>query len=343
MKIDKVIFLIILQFVLLTWIFLVDIGNHPGDISKWALYVIFILLSTTFFMWRLRYLTQLKQLDIEIRRAINGDVKTRLLTNHDKELNEFVFSINELVEQLEKVQVQSIKSEKARKGILSGISHDIRTPLTSIIGYVDALKDDVAASEAEKKAYIEIISKKANGLKQLLDELFHMAKIDADEIILKEEQLDFAEITRESFIEFLPDLKKEHMDLKTVIPEEKCIVTADRLSLKRIIDNLIRNALHYGREGKLIGVELTETQTDYQLLIWDQGPGIAEEDVIHVFEKMYRGDQSRNHRYGGSGLGLSIAKALVEKHHGKIWVESIPWERTVFGFSIPKNNSSIFN
>lgn len=148
-------------------------------------------------------------MNIEIRRAVDGNVKTRLLTKHDKELNEFVFSINELVEQLEKIQVHSIKSEKARKGILSGISHDIRTPLTSIIGYVDALKDDIAASEVEKKAYIEIISRKANGLKQLLDELFHLAKIDADEITLKAEQLDFAEITRESLIEFLPDLKKK--------------------------------------------------------------------------------------------------------------------------------------
>ncbi len=314
-----------------------DVNGHPGDILKWTLYIMLFFISAAFFISRFRYLTQLKRMNKEIRRAVDdGNVKTRLLTKHDKELNEFVFSINELVEQLEKIQVQSIKSEKARKGILSGISHDIRTPLTSIIGYIDALKDDIAASEAEKKAYIDIISRKANGLKQLLDELFQMAKIDADEITLKEEELDFAEMTRECLIEFLPDLKTEQIELKTVIPEEKYIINADHLSLKRIIGNLIRNALHYGREGKILGVELTETPKDYQLLIWDQGPGIADEDVMHVFERMYRGDQSRNQLCGGSGLGLSIAKALVEKHHGKIWVESIPWERTVFGFSIPK-------
>lgn len=337
MKIDRVILLISLQIIVLTGLFITDIQNQYAGILKWILYTALFFISIILFILRFRYLTQLKRMNIEIRRAVDdGNVKNRILTNQDRELNEFIFSINELVEQLEKIQVQSIKSEKARKGILSGISHDIRTPLTSIIGYVDALKDDIAASEAEKKAYIDIISRKANGLKHLLDELFQMAKIDADEITFKEEELDFAEITRECFIEFLPDLKTESIELKTVIPEEKYIIHADRLSLKRIIGNLIKNALHYGREGKILGAELTETAHDYQLLIWDRGPGIAENDVIHVFERMYRGEQSRNQLYGGSGLGLSIAKALVEKHHGKIWVESIPWERTVFGFSIPK-------
>lgn len=336
MKNDKIFFLIILQFILLTVIFIIDINAPSGSILKWFIYIVLFLISTTFFNLRFRYLTRLKRLNIEIKRVVNGNAKTRLLTNHYKEFNEFIFSINELVEQLEKSKIQSIKSEKARKEILSGISHDIRTPLTSIIGYVDALKDDIATSEVERKAYIEIITRKASGLKQLLDELFHMAKIDADEITLKEEQLDFAEITRETLIEFLPNLKKEGIELKMVIPEGKCIITADRLSLHRIIGNLIKNSLDYGREGKILGVELTETPKDYQLTIWDQGAGIADEDMLHIFERMYRGNQSENRLYKGSGLGLSIAKALVEKHHGKIWIESIPWERTAFGFSIPK-------
>lgn len=330
-----------LQIILLTGILIIDIHNQSEDLVKWALYLVLFFLSAAFLTLRLRYLAQLKQMRAEIRRAVSGNLKTRLLTNQDKASDELIFSINELVEQLEKIQIQSIKSQKARQRILSGISHDIRTPLTSIIGYIDALKDDIAASEAEKKAYIDIISGKANSLKQLLDEFFHMAKIDADEITFKEEQLDFAEITRQSLIEFLPDLKQERMELKTVIPEEKCIVTADRLSLNRIIVNLIRNAIHYGKEGKQLGVELIETSKDYELVIWDRGPGIAEKDLEHVFESMYRGDQSRNHPYGGSGLGLAIAKALVEKHHGKIWVKSIPWERTAFGFSIPKNHPSL--
>lgn len=343
MKNDKIILLIVLQLFILTGMFIADLHNHLENILKWTLYIALFFISIIFLILRFRYLIQLRRMHTEITRAVNGNLKARLITSHDKAFDELIFSINDLVEQMEKIQIQSIKSQKARKGMLSGVSHDIRTPLTSIIGYIDALKDDIAASEAEKKAYIDIISRKANGLKHLLDELFHMAKIDADEITLKKEQLDLAEVLRESLIEFLPDLNKENMELKTVIPEEKCIITADHLSLKRIIGNLIKNALHYGREGKIVGIELTETSTDYQLVVWDQGPGISKKDMMHVFESMYRGEQSRNHLYGGSGLGLSIAKALAEKQQGKIWAESIPWERTVFGFSLPKNNPSTFN
>ena len=110
-------------------------------------------------------------MNVELERAINGNLNTRLLANHDKFFNELTFSINDLIEQLEKVQIQSIKSQTARKRILSSISHDIRTPLTSIIGYIDALQDDISTSEEEKRKYLEIVSRKSNGLKQLLDEL----------------------------------------------------------------------------------------------------------------------------------------------------------------------------
>lgn len=143
---------------------------------------------------------------------MNGNVKTRLFAKDDSLFNEVIFSVNELIEQLEKVQVQTIKSEMARKRLLSSISHDIRTPLTSIIGYIDALKDDVAVSEEEKREYLQIISRKSNGLKHLIDDIFNMAKLDADDMPLKPETLDFAEIARESLIECLPDLQKHGME-----------------------------------------------------------------------------------------------------------------------------------
>ncbi len=117
------------------------------------------------------------------------------------------------------------KSQKARKQLLSSISHDIRTPLTSIIGYIDALKDGIATSKEEELEYLEILSNKSNSLKQLVDEIFHMAKIDADELPFKEEQLDLSEITRETLIEFLPELSKYHIELKIDIPEKPCLIT----------------------------------------------------------------------------------------------------------------------
>jgi signal transduction histidine kinase len=328
-----------LQFITITGIFMIDIYYQTPAIVRWFLFIVLFFITAILLFKRIHYHTQLKRMNVELERAINGNLNTRLLANHDKFFNELTFSINDLIEQLEKVQIQSIKSQTARKRILSSISHDIRTPLTSIIGYIDALQDDISTSEEEKRKYLEIVSRKSNGLKQLLDELFNMAKIEANEFLLKEELLDFAEVTRESIIEFLPELKKEEIELIVRIPEEDCLIMADHQSLIRIIGNLIKNAVHYGKDGKVLGIELTETTNDFQLLIWDQGSGISNVDIGNVFERMYRSDYSRNNSFGGSGLGLSIAKELVEKNHGRIWVESIPWKKTTFGFSIPKHSN----
>ncbi|MEI4624074.1 HAMP domain-containing histidine kinase [Bacillus pfraonensis] len=332
MKNDEVLYLILLQFIIITGLLFIDMGHT----SKLILFIILIVITVSLFFTRLHFIQTRKSMVKKLRRVINGNLHTRLYTNNDHSLDDVIFSINELITELEKVQVEAKKSQKTRKQLLSSISHDIRTPLTSIIGYIDALKDGIAASEEEKLEYLEILSNKSNSLKQLVDEIFNMAKLDADEMPFKEEQLNFPEIARESLIEFLPELSKHGIELQVNIPEEPCMITADSLSLMRVISNLLKNAIHYGKPGKIIGIELFETTNDYQLLIWDKGPGISTDDLENVFERMYRIEQSRNSTHGGSGLGLAIAKALVEKNGGQIWVESIPWERTTFGFSIPK-------
>ncbi|MGG3798371.1 sensor histidine kinase [Metabacillus fastidiosus] len=335
---DKYILLIIIQFIVITGILFIDINDHVIGLFKGVLFILSFFVTFILLIIRLRSRTRLKRMAVEIKRVIIGNLKTRLLAKDDFLFDEIIFSINELIEQLEKVQIQSIKSQVARKSLLSSISHDIRTPLTSIIGYIDALQDDMATSETEKQEYLRILSKKADNLKELIEEIFDMAKLDADEIPLKEESLDLAEIAREALIEFLPELKNEHMELHISIPEKNCYVIADRLSLIRIIHNIIKNALEYGKDGKILGIELIEKANEYQLLIWDQGPGISKKDLEFVFERMYRSDQSRSPFSSGSGLGLAIAKALVEKNKGEIWVDSIPWVKTTFGFSIPRHN-----
>lgn len=310
--------------------------NFNKDPVNLTLYIGFYWITTILLILNFKSRDRLKQMVLELKRVSNGNLHTRLLANDDHLVNEVIFSINEMIEQLEKVQVERLKSETARKSLLSSISHDIRTPLTSIIGYIDALKDDIATSEEEKRHYLHIISKKSRGLKNLIDELFHLAKLDADDITMKSESLDLAEITRETVIEFLPELKKAEIELNVRIPDQQCLILADRLSMVRVISNLLKNAIQHGKAGKLIGIELTETERNYQILIWDKGPGISDADLENVFERMYRGDQSRNLSNGGSGLGLAIVKSLVEKNNGEIWVESIPWEKTMFGFAIQR-------
>ena len=333
---DKIILLNILQLLCIIGLFFTDLNNQLLGINKLVLYIVLFFFTTFLLLIRFHFVNRLKIMIEELQRVIKGNLTTRLIVNEDNVFNKMIFSVNELIEQLERVQIESIKAQNARKRLLSSISHDIRTPLTSIIGYIDALKDDIAVSREEKKEYLEIISKKSSNLKQLINEIFNMAKLDADEVLINPESLELTEITREVLIEYLPEIKKNNLELKLSLPKTKCFITADYLSIIRIIDNLIKNAILYGKEGKVLGIELMESNQEFQLLIWDKGQGIAEHDLDHVFERMYRSDQSRNSINGGSGLGLAIAKSLVEKNQGRIWVESSPWNKTVFGISFPK-------
>ncbi|MEB9458389.1 HAMP domain-containing sensor histidine kinase [Bacillus anthracis] len=334
MKIDKILFLISLQLIIYG---LLHIQMDPK--VKISLFITLILITMYLFFSRIQFIQNRKSIDTKLSRALKGNLQTRLFTSNDQSFHNIVFSINELIAELEKVRIKAKRSEESRKQLLSSISHDIRTPLTSIIGYIDALKDGVATSEIEKQEYLKILYMKSNNLKHLVDEIFNMAKLDANEFPLKEEKLDFSEVTREVLIDFLPEISKHNIKLQVLMPESTCPIIADHLSLMRIIGNLMKNAIYYGKDGKTIGVELLETDAAYELLILDKGPGIPKHDLQNVFERMYRSEQSRNSSFGGSGLGLSISKALAERNGGHIWVESIPWERTTFGFSIPKHNT----
>nr|AAD21212.2 BacS [Bacillus licheniformis] len=273
---DKKLLLLILQCAAIAALLFIYMKTASLGVFSTMLFIFLFAVTALLFTMRLRFIDRLKLIETELKRVADGNLRRRLLAKGGQPFNEIIFSINELIEQLEKVQINAAKSEAARKRLLSNISHDIRTPLTSIIGYVDALKDGVASSEEEKQEYLNILSKKSNSLKQLIDEIFNMAKLDANEVQLKTEFFDLAEVARETLIDFLPELKKHDIDLNVQIPEKKCFVIADRLSLIRVIENIVRNGIHYGKAGKVLGIELTESEHEYQLLIWDQGPGIPE-------------------------------------------------------------------
>lgn len=342
MKHEKSVVLIIVQFILIAGLIIAERIGQPHAILRGGLFAALSAATALLLFARLRFKSRLERVASELKRAIRGNGSTRLLANDEPAFNEVIFSINALIEQLEAVQVRTIKSEAARKSLLSNISHDIRTPLTSIIGYVDALKDGLAVTEEEKRQYIDIISRKAAALKEMINEIFDLAKLDADELPLKREPLDLAELAREAAIGLLPELKTYGMELQANVPDRKCPIEADRLGMQRVIGNLLKNAVTYGKDGYVVGLELNEEDERYMLSVWDKGAGIREEDLPRVFDRMYRGDASRSPMQGGgSGIGLAVAKAIVEKHGGLIWAESRPGLQTVFSFTVPKEAKSV--
>lgn len=301
---------------------------------------IFLLILTMIFIIQL-VLNKCKALNTEkivgqAKRVVAGNLNTRLTVRENGFLAELAGVFNKIIEDLQRTKDQHQTSEESRKRLLSNISHDIRTPLTSIIGYVEALKDDVAVDCEEKKEYLDIIAKKSKGLKHLTDEIFHMAKLDSDDILMDFNVYDIGEVIRECLIEFIPQINKNKINLKVDIPEEKLLIYGDKLSLIRIIDNLIKNAISYGKDGRFLGIEVISKDRVYEIRLVDRGQGISEEDIKYVFERLYIKDKARKKNYLSSGLGLAIVKKLVEKHGGEIWVESTPWVETVFTFTLPK-------
>jgi signal transduction histidine kinase len=325
------------QLILVVCLAVIYIGNTSSSI--WALPLLALLgvNALVLLCMELQERRRLAYLTDGLREALKPNYRTRLLAKGNQEWQEIVFAVNELIDRLEKMKMSALRSEAARKSLLSSISHDIRTPLTSIIGYIDAVRDGVAATDEEKQKYLAILSDKSNALKLLINDLFTMAKLDADELVLEKVQIDLAEIVREALIEQLPAAKENGLEVKVRIPEEPCLIRADSFSLMRILGNIMKNAIQYGKEGGVLGIELAAKEGAYEVTIWDRGQGMTGEELEHIFERSWRADRARSMHSGGSGLGLAIAKALTEKNDGTISVSSTPGARTDFVVAFPRS------
>lgn len=276
------------------------------------------------------------RLDALIGDAIAGNYNARFRPESPSPLDAALDGANALVSLLEETRAGVIRSEAARKSLLSDISHDIRTPLTSIIGYIDALKDDIASDGAERDEYVAILDAKSRALKAMVEDVFHLAKLDADDIPMRPERLDACEVAREALIEFLPAFRSRGIDPVADIPDESRFVVADRLSLERMIRNLIQNALQHGGECGYVRVRVeTGEGGAIAISVADRGRGISADDLPRVFDRLYRRDAARGSLALGSGLGLAIVQRLAEKNGAVVSARSERGAETAFEIVFP--------
>ena len=265
-----------------------------------------------------------------IQQVLSGKTRMRILRNEKDKDAVLDFAINDLIEILHQTKIEGEQSELKRRQLLSNISHDIRTPITSIIGYIDALVDDKITDPEERADYLLIAAEKSRELKRLTDEVFELAKIDADEIEMHPERLEINELLRSTVIGFLPQLQDAKMEVVNEIPNEKNFVYADRTAITRIFQNLIQNAIQHGQSGKILGLRVEKHRNQYIVSIWNLGEPIPDEKISRVFERLFKADDSRKMKSGNHGLGLSIAKRLTEKNGGSIRVDSSLNRETTF-------------
>lgn len=204
--------------------------------------------------------------------------------------------------------------------------------MVSVIGYLEAIVQN-RISDNQKNDYINTAYEKANILKERVNQLFEFVQSDANEIMLSMEKVDTCEITRQVLIDFLPILESEQIQLDSSIPDDEIMVLADKESFVRIIQNIIKNTLTHGGEGKYLGIFIKRESNNICIDIADKGNGIAKEHLPFVFERLYKADNARSR---GGGIGLAIAKELANKMNGNIEIlHSIPGD-TVFRITFPE-------
>lgn len=267
-----------------------------------------------------------------LSRALKGNLNTRILIKESGTNSDIDFKINQLIESYQQKIIIMEENELKRKELLSNISHDIRTPLTSIIGYLDAIVNNIVSSDTEKENYLLIANDRARQLKFLLDEIFELAKANSNELILNKNTYDINSILTDTLIEFIPMFEKESLELINNIQEGSFKAFVDEYSIKRVFENLINNAISHGKSGGIIGVSTKVLNNFYTIEIWDKGEGI-DESLDKIFLRLHKKNLSKNG--SSSGLGLAIAKTLIEKNDGLIEVKSKSNIRTSFIVHIP--------
>lgn len=273
---------------------------------------------------------QLRQMLDVLVAAKNGENK-KIFIKDNGVVSKISFEINELIYSHNQELSRQKRLEQANKELLTSLSHDVRTPLTSLLGYLDALESDIV-DDGEKEEYIKIARKKAYDLKRLIDTLFDWFKIDSKELKLIMQDTDICELTKEIVIDWLPTLEQKEITPEIEIPDEEWILELDTSAYKRMVSNLIQNAVEHSSCSHL-KVAAKQNNGIISIIVKDNGIGIGKDKLPQVFERLYKGDTSRSRQ--GSGLGLSIVKELAKIHGGRVTAQSNIGEYTEFTIELP--------
>lgn len=302
--------------------------------SDIVLYIIILILCIGFLIIVNKYMRlhkRINEITDVLKEVLRGNNNLHLFSYSGDETAKLSLLINQLMESYQKERITVNREQMARKQLLANISHDVRTPLASVIGYLEAVILGIVHN-AEKDVYLETALKKSYDLKQRVDLLFELVRLDANEIHFNIEKSDICELVRSVIIDFIPIVEKNDIILQVKIPDKEYFAKVDVLALTRVVQNLIHNALTHGKSGSYLGVKVYLQRKNVCIEIIDHGDGISKKDIKFIFDRLYQGDTSRTQN---GGLGLAIAYELVKKMEGTISVDSEEAKYTVFNVQFP--------
>ncbi len=277
-----------------------------------------IIFSAAFMLLQRRSLRYIDKIADSVRNISEGDLNTNVEVEGDDEFSEIAANLNQMEVDIRDLMDRERESERTKNELITNVAHDLRTPLTSIIGYLELLRDDVAKDSETQHKYIDIAYTKAKHLEDLIEELFGFTKMNYGKMSMKTDRVDIVKLLGQLLEEFYPSFVDAGLTYELVSNVPAKIITADGNLLARLFDNLINNAIKYGKDGKKILVRIDAGDEIVTVTVTNYGYIIPKDELPLIFEKFYRVEQSRSSQTGGTGLGLAIAKSIVEMHGGTI-------------------------
>ncbi len=278
--------------------------------------------AVTFLLLQSRSMNYITRISAAMQNISEGDLNTTVDVLGDDEFSSMAANLNKMVEEIRDLMDREREAERTKNELITNVAHDLRTPLTSIIGYLELLSGPVSLEPETQKKYINITYTKAKRLQKLIEDLFGFTKLNYGKMSMRVSRVDIVKLLSQLMEEFYPNFMEKNLayELQSNVPAK--MITADGNLLARLFDNLINNAIKYGADGKQILVKIHAEEDTVTVSVTNYGYVIPAEELPLLFNKFYRVEQSRSTNTGGTGLGLAIAKNIVDMHGGTIDVRS---------------------
>lgn len=291
--------------------------------------IVSILFATVVVHFMAKYVTgPLREMNKIAQRMAKGDFSQRVTIHQADEIGDLGEAFNYMSGQIE-------KQEKLRRDFVADVSHELRSPLTNIQGFIEAIMDGKDRTPEDRSRYLGIIHKETTRLSRLVNELLYLSKLESGTVETSKTLFSLNEVIESSVQKFLPVAGEKKQNIICSVSEEEIILSGNPDRIEQVITNLLDNACRHSPEGADIDVKLTKTSDSAKVMIIDRGEGIPPEDLPMIWERFYKVDKARKRDTGGTGLGLAIVRQIVESYGGQIEVTSEVGKGTEIGFSLP--------